>query len=60
MFNHCREPKNSAFVDWKPTIQEKTRYLNLNMNPHMVNEEMPFYSRLAFWDKIIGPVKDEL
>ena len=30
------------------------------MNPHMVNEEMPFYSRLAFWDKIIGPVKDEL
>jgi hypothetical protein len=62
MFDHCREPKSTAFDDWKPTRQEETKYLNLSISPRMVNEEMPFHSRLTFWDQIISSLnsKDEL
>jgi hypothetical protein len=50
---HFRVPR-SRHVDehWLPVEPGKTRYLKINSRSTLVEEEMPFASRLPFWDRM--------
>lgn len=65
-----RTPRSELISDWLPMDADERRYLNIELNNVKVtSEDLPFHGRLAFWDRIIGPiggdrgdanVKDEL
>lgn len=40
--------------------KDERRYLNIDAkNPVMTSEDLPFHSRLPFWDRILGPIQGE-
>nr|CAH0103358.1 unnamed protein product [Daphnia galeata] len=51
---------------WLPTTQQQPRYLQIDLeSPVLVNDVMPFHSRLDFWTTLLGSyskvsVKEEL
>ena len=68
---HCiyliRVPQSDQVIGhWIPTTQQQPRYLQINLeNPVVINDVMPFQSRLEFWHSLFGsysdvPVKEEL
>ena len=51
---------------WFPTTQQQPRYLQIDLeSPVLVNDVMPFHSRLDFWTTLLDsynnvPAKEEL
>lgn len=58
----CRIPQSEHVVDkWLPTTHGKVRYLQIEAdNPKLVNDSMPFQSKLAFWNSLLTAGKEEL
>lgn len=57
----CRVPQSEDVVKWLPTTEEQTRYLRIEAdNPTLINNSMPFQSKLAFWNSILGSANEEL
>jgi hypothetical protein len=67
-FNYySRVPQSDEIIGhWLPTTQEQPRYLQMDLeSPVLVNDVMPFHSRLDFWTTLLGSysgvsVKEEL
>ncbi|KAI9554676.1 hypothetical protein GHT06_019952 [Daphnia sinensis] len=55
-------PQSEHVVDkWLPTTHGKVRYLQIEAdNPKLVNDSMPFQSKLAFWNSLLTAGKEEL
>lgn len=55
-------PHSDVAPHWPPTTEKKSQYLNIKFEPVVMDEEMPYHSRLSFWDQISRnlPARDEL
>ncbi|XP_032784694.2 venom carboxylesterase-6 [Daphnia magna] len=55
-------PQSDDVVDkWLPTTREQVRYLRIEANnPKLINNSMPFQSKLDFWKNLLTTGKDEL
>ncbi|XP_057380572.1 carboxylic ester hydrolase-like [Daphnia carinata] len=55
-------PQSEDVVDkWLPTTHEQERYLRIEANnPKLINNSMPFQSKLAFWKTLLTTGKEEL
>ena len=47
-----RVPKSDLAPEWLPMKKYQTRYLNIDTNPKLINEKMPFSNRLPFWTRL--------
>ena len=56
-----RTPRSDLTAEWLPMDENETRYLNIDAkNPvMMMSEDLPFRSRLPYWDQILGPIQAE-
>jgi len=54
-------PRSDLTAEWLPMDENETRYLNIDAkNPvMMMSEDLPFRSRLPYWDQILGPFQGE-
>lgn len=57
-----RIPQSEDVGDkWLPTTREQVRYLRIEANnPKLINNSMPFQSKLDFWKNLLTTGKDEL
>ena len=67
LLNLFRVPQSDEIIGhWLPTMQQQPRYLRIDLeSPVLVNDVMPFRSRLDFWHSLLGSysevsVKEEL
>ena len=50
---------NEIIGHWLPTTQQQPRYLRIDLeSPVLVNDEMPFQSRLEFWTSLLRSYSD--
>ncbi len=66
-YYYSRVPQSDEIIGhWLPTTQEHPRYLQIDLqSPALVNNVMPFHSRLDFWTSLLSsynnvPAKEEL
>ena len=66
-YYYSRVPQSDEIIGhWLRTTQQQPRYLQMDLeSPVLVNDVMPFHSRLDFWTTLLGSysgvsVKEEL
>jgi hypothetical protein len=66
-YYYSRVPQSDEIIGhWLRTTQQQPRYLQMDLeSPVLVNDVMPFRSRLDFWTSLLGSysgvsVKEEL
>jgi hypothetical protein len=66
-YYYSRVPQSDEIIGhWLRTTQQQPRYLQMDLeSPVLVNDVMPFHSRLDFWNSLLGSyskvsVKEEL
>jgi hypothetical protein len=55
-----RVPQSEEVIGhWLPTTHQQPRYLQINLeSPVLINDEMPFYSKLDFWRSLLNSNSD--